>query len=394
MNEIFGGKRYMFKKKLLSLALAGSIGFATLASPVLIVSAAPETISEFDSLISELTSEQNEVSSKVTALQQEIRENEEEAELLVAEMEETAELLETIRAEIEQLKVLIAQREEHLDEQARALQIMGESSNLIHFVLNAESLNDVIGRVDVVTTLIQQNKKTVEQQEADKALVEEKEVETVEKQEEQTTLAAKLESNKSLLEEKKAEQESMLAQIAAEKAVAQTDRDALVARAQAAEQRRLELQTVRTASSSAVAASSTTATSSSSSVSTPAPAPAPSVSSGSVLGIAHSLTGVPYYYGGTTTSGFDCSGFTSYVFARAGRSLPRTAAGQYSGTTRVSRSQAQPGDLVFFNVEGGINHVGIYLGGGSFIGSQSHTGVAVSQFNSGYWASKVVGFGR
>lgn len=79
-----------------------------------------------------------------------------------------------------------------------------------------------------------------------------------------------------------------------------------------------------------------------------------------VLGIAASLAGIPYVWGGTTTAGFDCSGYTQYVFARAGRSLPRTAEAQRQAATPVSNPQ--PGDLVFFGSP--AFHVGIYAGGG------------------------------
>lgn len=394
----------MIKKKLIALAMAGTVGFTTLASPTLLAEATPSTISEFDELISELTSEQNEVSNELAQLQANITENEAEAEELVSEMRATEDLLASLRLEIEDLKEIIRAREVHLDEQARALQVIGEAGNIVHFVLNAESLNDVIGRIDVVSNLISQNKKTIQSQEDDKALVETKETETVEKQEEQMQLAAKLEENKALLEEQEAEQEAVLASIAAERSVAQGERDTLIAQAQAAEARRAELQTIRTASSNTQAVTPASSSSSSSETAataststpapaTPAPAPAPAANNGSVIGIAHSLSGIPYSYGGTTVNGFDCSGFTSYVFRQAGRSLPRTAAGQYAGTSRVSRGEAQPGDLVFFNQGGGIDHVGIYLGGGNFIGSQ-YNGVVVSTINSGYWANYVVGFGR
>ena len=400
----------MIKKKLLSLAMAGTIGLTTLASPTVLAKAAPSTVSEFDTLISDLTSEQNEASNKLAKLQKEIKENEAEAEKLVAEMEETKELLENLQNEIEDLNLVIKLREEHLEDQARALQIMGESGNIVNFVLNADSLNDVVGRIDVVSTLISSNKQTLAQQEEDKAQVEAKENETVKKQEEQNKIAGKLEANKNALAERQAEQESMLASIAAEKSKAKEERSTLVAQAEAAEQRRKELETARTVSASASsdevttasstessAASSTASSSSASSkakTETPAAPKAPAANGGSVVSIAHSLTGTPYSYSGTTPAAFDCSGYTSYVFNQAGRSLPRTAAGQYSATTRISQSQAQPGDLVFFSQGGGIDHVGIYLGGGSFIGSQTSTGVAVSTINSGYWSNYVAGFGR
>lgn len=84
------------------------------------------------------------------------------------------------------------------------------------------------------------------------------------------------------------------------------------------------------------------------------------VSSSSVLSTAASLVGTPYRYGGTSRSGFDCSGFTQYVFARHGKSLPRTAEQQRRATTRVY--SPQPGDLVFFGAPAW--HMGIYAGNG------------------------------
>ena len=91
-----------------------------------------------------------------------------------------------------------------------------------------------------------------------------------------------------------------------------------------------------------------------------APAPA---SAGGVIAIAERYLGVPYVYGGTTPSGFDCSGFTSYVFSQIGIDLPRTAAAQQAFATPVSTPE--PGDLVFFGSP--AYHVGIYLGNGMMI---------------------------
>ena len=117
----------------------------------------------------------------------------------------------------------------------------------------------------------------------------------------------------------------------------------------------------RNESSTSGARSSSRSGSSSSTASQPS-APAPQkAATGGVLGIAASLTGIPYRYGGTTTAGFDCSGFTQYVFRQAGISLGRTTYAQYAQTRAVS--SPQPGDLVFF---GGSSpyHVGIYAGNG------------------------------
>ncbi len=94
---------------------------------------------------------------------------------------------------------------------------------------------------------------------------------------------------------------------------------------------------------------------------------------GGVLGIAASLAGIYYVYGGTTTAGFDCSGYTQYVFAQVGISIPRTSQEQQAAATPVSNPQ--PGDLVFFGSP--ADHVGIYAGKGMMWASP-HTGAAIS----------------
>jgi cell wall-associated NlpC family hydrolase len=89
----------------------------------------------------------------------------------------------------------------------------------------------------------------------------------------------------------------------------------------------------------------------------------------SVLSIAARYVGTPYLYGGTTPRGFDCSGFTRYVYAQLGISLPRTANQQMNATRRVSRSEARPGDLVFFVSGGRAYHNGLYAGDGQMYDS-------------------------
>jgi cell wall-associated NlpC family hydrolase len=125
---------------------------------------------------------------------------------------------------------------------------------------------------------------------------------------------------------------------------------------------------------------------------TPAPAPvtpAPTAPLGGghpeAATIAMRYLGVPYVWGGGTPLGFDCSGLVMYVFAQLGIQLPHFAAAQYGFGAPVPRDQLQPGDLVFFD---GLNHVGIYIGGGQMIHAP-HTGDVVkisplSSFGASY----------
>lgn len=114
-----------------------------------------------------------------------------------------------------------------------------------------------------------------------------------------------------------------------------------------------------------------------------------------LLTTAKNYIGTPYQWGGTTPSGFDCSGFTQYVFAKNGITLPRVSRDQYNIGTPVSFNNLQPGDLVFFSLSsnGQVSHVGIYLGDNQFISSTSSKGVIISSF-SPYWKNAYVGAKR
>lgn len=105
---------------------------------------------------------------------------------------------------------------------------------------------------------------------------------------------------------------------------------------------------------------------------TPADNPAATVSGSEIVSLAQQYLGVPYVYGGSSPSGFDCSGFTMYIFAQVGVKLPHGATSQLSYGASVSRSELQPGDLVFFQDYGAVaSHVGIYIGGDQFIHASS-----------------------
>jgi cell wall-associated NlpC family hydrolase len=122
------------------------------------------------------------------------------------------------------------------------------------------------------------------------------------------------------------------------------------------------------------------------------PYDAPPAQYGGVVGIAMQYLGVPYVWGGMSPGGFDCSGLTSFVYAQVGVNLPHHAASQFNYGTPISRDQLEAGDLVFFD---GLGHMGIYVGGDSFIHAP-HSGdvVKISSLNDSWYASRWVGARR
>lgn len=111
-----------------------------------------------------------------------------------------------------------------------------------------------------------------------------------------------------------------------------------------------------------------------------------------ILKYAYSYMGVPYVWGGTTPNGFDCSGFTQYVFKKAGVFIPRLADAQCYYGKPVSAKDLQVGDLVFFETyTAGPSHCGIYVGDGKFIEAGSSSGVTVDKVFGPYWGSRYVG---
>ncbi|MEM1502917.1 LysM peptidoglycan-binding domain-containing protein [Domibacillus sp. 8LH] len=125
------------------------------------------------------------------------------------------------------------------------------------------------------------------------------------------------------------------------------------------------------------------------------PASSGGYSVNTLISTAKSLMGIPYVWGGASTSGFDCSGFIYYVYKEAGKSIARTnTEGYYSRSYEVSSPAV--GDLVFFSntYKKGISHMGIYIGGGQFIHASSSSGITISSLSNSYFQPRFTAFKR
>jgi cell wall-associated NlpC family hydrolase len=270
-----------------------------------------------------------------------------------------------------------------LSQRLVTLYTSGESNSTLAVLLGAASLDDLVSRLDAATRVSEQDARVLKQVISFRTEVKRRGARLKRARIEQKRLVAERAAQKSSIERQLAERRRFLASVRDEIAhlqAAERARQAVLAR-QA--QVRLTQAPVPTLGSGELITDEASAS---------APIAAPPARYGGVVGIAMQYLGIPYKYGGSSPStGFDCSGFVMYVYAQVGVSLPHNAAAQYGYGTPVSRSQLQPGDLVFFN---GLGHNGIYIGGGQFIHSP-HTGdvVKISSI-SGWYSSTWVGARR
>jgi len=125
-------------------------------------------------------------------------------------------------------------------------------------------------------------------------------------------------------------------------------------------------------------------------------APVPLVDTYALVGTALQLRGTPYRNGGGDPFGFDCSGFTQYVFAQYRIALPREVREQFRAGKAVEFGEVAPGDLIFFSTtESGASHVGIAVGSDEFVHAPSSTGVVrVERMSSSYWSQRYLGARR
>ncbi|MCL1630997.1 NlpC/P60 family protein [Sporolactobacillus sp. CPB3-1] len=401
------------KKATVTLALTFGLTYTSIAPSVTYAS---PSLSEINSKTAEQKSLSGKLAVQKKALQSELDAmNKKQLKLTTeisngqAEINKTNDRINALKAEIETINKRIEERKSLLKDRLVSIYKNGGSVNYLDVLLGSKNFGDFIDRTFALTTITNQDQKIITDQKNDQKAVKEKKASV---QKKQAANVARLEKLKKTLAEVNALQDQKKIAVSALDRKQASVSDQLTSLANAAEDlKRASVKNVSFSVSSSGANSNSESTSSSGSSNSKGSATgsgsrsqavslSASVSSGGISGIlnygnrfiGHST----YVFGASNpaTGQFDCSGFVHAAFAANGIGVGRSTGALVSQGRAVSFSEARPGDLVFFNTYKTNGHVGIYLGGGRFIGSQSSTGVAVVSMSNPYWKSKFAGVVR
>lgn len=406
--------RGIMKKKLIALNTTIMLGLGSVFSiPAVQAESSVQSqrtevqsqISKAQELIKSLQAQQTKLENQIALNKKAIKTNNTKIKNTQAKIKKTNTKIKALKKDIVALEERIAQRQEVLKDRAVAFQESGGDVDYIGVLLGSSDFSDFISRVGAIATIVEADQGILKEQENDKAELEDKKAAVQENLDSLKDSEADLKSTQADLKEQKKQIETTMASL--EKKEKQTadlktsleQKDAELgakiaaiteANNKATKQQVAQQDTLNKAASK-VQSSTSSSQSKSTSTSTAAPS---SVNVSVAISAGYKYIGnSTYVWGGGRTASdvakgyFDCSGFVSWAYRQAGVSLPATTSALRYAGKQVSTSQMQPGDLVFFNTYKTDGHVGIYIGGGKFIGAQSSTGVAIASMNSGYWGS-------
>jgi peptidoglycan DL-endopeptidase CwlO len=289
--------------------------------------------------------------------------------------------------EISSIKDKIAKRNEVLKKRALSMQQTGGKISYLDVLFGSASLSDFIDRATAIVSMVEADQNLVEQHETDIQDVEKKQLSVENKLSELEEMKIELEGIKLLILEQKMQNDQLKAELEKKNLEKTSEKIELQ------QQKEANLVTAtQTFNSNGTSSTASQTIDPQSLVSNSTTVPKLTGSINDIISAGYKYIGNSVYvFGGGRTSydiangRFDCSGFVHWAFAQAGIKIGASTDSLKNTGTRVTVSQMQPGDLVFFNTYKTDGHVGIYIGGGKFIGSQSSTGVAIADMSSGYW---------
>ena len=408
------------KRKVISAVLAVTLAFTLAVTSAMPAFATPnEEVIENQKKYDEYTKKIDEITGKIIAFNAEIEPLIEKIDNNNAQMEEIKVEIKNTEVEIESAKEDIAKQEEVLGKRVRELYKSGGQTSYIMLLFSAESFNDLISKIESTNRLVKIDKEIVKELKDKQENLDTKVKSLDEKSKE--IQAINEENKKSLadLEEKKAEQQKLADEAAAEQAEFEKEflvvsertlveyqfsviadstssidslrsaitqlrsiRDTQIKSSIVVEEinEQIEIAKSRVEELEAKEAASNTIDANRGEISS---------TGNGIVDFAYQYLGAPYVWGATGPTSFDCSGFTSYVYANAaGIDITRTTYSQMGVGTPVSYSELQPGDLVFTY---GGDHVGIYVGGGQYVHApMPGQGVKVGNITDFYTARRVL----
>lgn len=406
------------RKRIISAALAVTL-VITSAMPAF---ATPnQEVIENQKKYDELTKKIENINDQIYSLNGEIEPLVQTIESNNTQMEQIKVEVENTQKEIETAKDEIDKTEEVLGKRVRELYKSGGQSSYIMLLFSAESFNDLISKIESTSRLVSIDKKIVKELEDKQESLNNKITSLDEKNNELTKINEETKKSLSELETKKAEQETLVVQVQAEqeefereflsvseRTLVQAqysvienssssidDLNSAINQLRSIRDSQLKSDIVKEEVNANIEAAKDRVAQLQAAIDAANAASKPnrgdstvSATGNAIVDYAYKFLGIPYLWGGTTPDGFDCSGFTQYVFKNAaGVSLPRTTYDQINVGVAVSYNDLQPGDLVFPHT----GHVGIYVGGGQMIHAPS-TGdvIKVSSVYKFYTARRVL----
>ncbi|HET7629617.1 MAG TPA: NlpC/P60 family protein [Bacillales bacterium] len=332
---------------------------------------------------------------KLTKLQDDIDEAEQQIEATLREREETQEEINRLKTEIAETQKRINHRENLLKGRVREMYKSGGAVSYLDVLLQSQDFSQLLSRVFAFTLITNQDHKLLAAQEKDMEQLQTSKEKIVQKLNDLQEQMDELKSLQSELEAKKEAQQEIVEDLK-EQGIELRNTIA----SGKAKIRSLKLALYGGSSSNDNNDSGNGGSHHSSSVDTDVDIPEP-VPGGTVQDLVQAASryfgNSIYVFGGGRSQAdiangvFDCSGFVHWAYAQIGVNVGWSTSSLSHQGTRVPYSQIRPGDMVFFNTYKRDGHVGIYIGGGRFIGSQSSTGVAIASMSNPYWSSHFSG---
>ncbi|WP_226670394.1 coiled-coil domain-containing protein [Metabacillus litoralis] len=402
----------MSKKKLVIMNLAFMIG---LGSSFAIPSVKAETseseiqqqrseiqngIANADKELQQVKAELAKLNEQIARVDQAVADNNKKIESTKNNIKIANKEISSMEAEITELEKVINNRTEILKERAISFQHSGGSVDYFDVLVGSSSFGDFVNRAIAVGKIVEADKNLLDEHVADEETLNEAKATKVKKLADLTNMKEELEGMQALTLEQKAQNDELKKQLKNEETATLAAKNSLQQRDMSlATQITTDNQSSQSSSSSSVELASGTNYASKESKNKFENTPVnPNGTVNDLISAGYKYIGNSVYvFGGGRNSydvangRFDCSGFVHWAFSTIGVSVgASTDSLKYAGT-QISPSNMQPGDLVFFNTYKTDGHVGIYMGGGKFIGSQSSTGVAIANMSSGYWANTFSG---